>query len=285
MSAVRALSIFLGLLCVTGSLRADRLMKTAEDREREGRIGTLLWKEAALSSGEARELAGLVRHPHEEVASHALVVAVVREVPDLERILETAQGGGRTCSEIAGRVRAAARKGSVVPELIREFEGRQYVKCCPPQPDDYLKDIIVCSLLRAARRSGKKPEIPGGVVFSPEQMALLNYGWKPSAQAFSYLCAEMGAEDRTWNRADDCLLAMCAYEKVFFDEAVEAISDEKTKPRVRKQLRFYLQVNRNRISEVQRGKANAVPSEPAPHWEPEKERRRADGREGCEDVH
>ena len=71
---------------------ADVQMISHEDAVQIGIVTDILWKESPINEDDSKKLLEIVRYPHEDVASYALVAAITRNPDNLQEILTTAAG-------------------------------------------------------------------------------------------------------------------------------------------------------------------------------------------------
>ncbi len=234
------------------SILANVQLFLPQDAKKTGIINDILWKESSLNDEDIKNLSEIINYPHDDVASYALTVCIVHNVKNLAELLKSASQKERgNVPKIAAFVIELQRKGDLPPELEKYLKNKPESLCEVPIPDDYYRDIIVYTYLRQSRVSGKKIDIPKHVAWNFSQKALLEYAYMSEDKAWNFIYGEMCKKDMKPNMGNALCIALSAYSKIFFAEAVAAIQAQETSQITRKNLISYLARNYYRLSKEQ----------------------------------
>ena len=254
--------LFIFLLTMTISthcLYAEEGSANENQSEGMGRLTDLLWKNKELTENDKSFLLELAGSSDDAIASKALVVGTVRNASDIGKILDAAARipkGKR--AEVARQIREAMEQGEIAPELTRRLLSRPYVRYSAPQADDFLRNIIVCLIVRKARENNKLPEQLPALPYDFLEQSMLRYGYFPEEKAFSSIFAIMYENLDNIACQNACMVALSAYSRIFFREAIDKVTVKDTPKTIRETLLFYLRINRNRMDSDQKEELDKI---------------------------
>ncbi len=228
------------------------------DAKQKGIVTQILWQSPPVKDEDIKKIIQVIHYPHDDVASYALVATIVLNPENLKAILHnTVQSNTKinyNCKKIAKHILELQAKGNIIELLTKELDSQPLSLYKTPQPEDFYRDIIVYGLIREARQNNITVQVPLNIKFQWEQEMLLKYAWKPESQAWDYLYPQIKTLEKKNDKAFALWLALSAYSKVFFDEAVASIQSEETPEITRIILIDYLIFNQSRLNQSQKDK-------------------------------
>lgn len=219
----------------------------------KGRLINLLWGNERLTESDLAFLLESAESSNDVIASKALVVATVRNAPEIAKILNAAAKipkGNR--AEVARQIRNAMEQGEVAPELTRQLLSRPYTRYSAPQADDFLRNIVVSITVRKARENNTPPGRLPALPYDFLEQSILKYGCFSEEKAFSAIFDIMHENPDDIALQNACMVALSAYSRIFFREAIDKATSKDTSKTIRETLLFYLRINRNRMNPEQK---------------------------------
>ncbi len=224
----------------------------------QGIAENILWSDSEPSDNDYNALMRMVNGPSSSLSAYALSVIIARYANNRKMLLKTADDVLKSrldnypntvrLAEFIKKSQGVINEKTLRETLKAEKVPRDFIKT----PESYLRIVLVNLLAREARKGGRAPAVPKDVRWDNDDYHILEYAFKPTEDAWSYLCPKLSFDKKIQffeNPRRFFQPAMSAYPKVFFNEAVEAI--RKDDDDIRSCCFLYLKRNAHRLDEQQ----------------------------------